>query len=97
MYLKDTSTNGTFINGTKVRIGNIKIGKNKEKELSQGDEIEVLNLKQAGGCKEDIIGFIYVPLVDLNPVNVKELIDKEVGKRVEEEKKKEAIKLDDMA
>lgn len=38
-----------------------------------------------------------MPMVDLNPVNVKALIDQEVGKRVEEEKKKEALKLDDMA
>ena len=58
---------------------------------------EVISQSDEYDYKEDIIGFIYVPLVDLNPVNVKELIDKEVGKRVEEEKKKEAIKLDDMA
>ena len=42
-----------------------------------------MNLKQAGGSSEEIVGFIYVPLVDLNPVNVKALIDKEVDKRVE--------------
>lgn len=46
--------------------------------------------KKLTKSEEEILGFLFLSLEALNPVNVKELVEKEVNKRVEEQKKKEA-------